>query len=207
MFASSTARRRAIRTAAPAAGLLAAALLVWQGSYAAFSATTTNPNNNWAAGSVSLMNDSNAGNVFGVTGSVAFNVSGLKPGSTGFRCIVVQSQGTLPAQVRFYLPAGTESTTKALDASINLAVDVDYGKQDTNCTGFSATPTNIYNNTLANAAATATNYATGLGAWNLTGTPPEYSTYRITWTVPAAAPNTIQGGTAAATFTWESDNT
>ena len=33
-------RRRALRAAAPVAGLLAAGLLVWQGSYSAFSATT-----------------------------------------------------------------------------------------------------------------------------------------------------------------------
>ena len=94
-----------------------------------------------------------------------------------------------------------------LDANLNISVDVDYGKQDTNCVGFPGAPVNIYNNTLANAAANVNNYATGVGTWAPTGTPPEYSTYRITWTVPAGAPNTIQGGTASATFTWESQNT
>ena len=35
-------RRRVLRAVAPVAGLLAVGLLVWQGSYAAFSATTNN---------------------------------------------------------------------------------------------------------------------------------------------------------------------
>ena len=43
-------RRRALRAAAPVAGLLAAGLLVWQGSYAAFSATTSNTNDAWSTG-------------------------------------------------------------------------------------------------------------------------------------------------------------
>ena len=42
---SSTTRKRAVRAVAPVAGLLAAGLLVWQGSYAAFSSTTINNDN------------------------------------------------------------------------------------------------------------------------------------------------------------------
>lgn len=40
-------RRRLARAIAPAVGLLAAGLLVWQGSYAAFSASTNATNNVW----------------------------------------------------------------------------------------------------------------------------------------------------------------
>ena len=42
-------RRRFVRATAPAFGLLAAGLLVWQGSYAAFSATTQDTTNTWGS--------------------------------------------------------------------------------------------------------------------------------------------------------------
>jgi hypothetical protein len=45
-------------------------------------------------------------------------------------------------------------------------------------------------------------YATGSGAWTPAANP-ESKTYKITYTVNAAAPNTVQNGTASATFTWE----
>ncbi len=47
-----TNRRRAVRAVAPVAGLLAAGLLVWQGSYAAFSATTANTGDAWSTGTL-----------------------------------------------------------------------------------------------------------------------------------------------------------
>ncbi|MDQ1484573.1 MAG: hypothetical protein QOJ62_266, partial [Actinomycetota bacterium] len=50
-------RRRVVRATAPAFGLLAAGLLVWQGSYAAFSATTQNNNDTWSSASLSLTNN------------------------------------------------------------------------------------------------------------------------------------------------------
>ena len=50
-------RRRALRAVAPVAGLLAAGLLVWQGSYAAFSATTDNAADAWTTGSLALTNN------------------------------------------------------------------------------------------------------------------------------------------------------
>ena len=45
-------RRRVLRAVAPVAGLLAVGLLVWQGSYAAFSATTNNTGDSWATGAL-----------------------------------------------------------------------------------------------------------------------------------------------------------
>ena len=54
---SRTNRRRTVRAVAPVAGLLAAGLLVWQGSYAAFSATTVDTGNAWATGQLNLTNN------------------------------------------------------------------------------------------------------------------------------------------------------
>ena len=50
-------QRRMLKAAAVPAALMASALVVWQGSYAAFSATTSNAGNNWATGGVSLTDD------------------------------------------------------------------------------------------------------------------------------------------------------
>ena len=61
MYRPDQRRRRALRAAAPVAGLLAAGLLVWQGSYAAFSATTDNGSDTWATGSLALTNNGGTG--------------------------------------------------------------------------------------------------------------------------------------------------
>jgi hypothetical protein len=91
-----TARTRRLATLiiGPTA-ILVAGLLVWQGSNAAFTATTRNAGNNWATGSVVLSDDS--------LGAAAFRVTGVTPGQTGSKCLVVTSQSTVPGEVRFYL--------------------------------------------------------------------------------------------------------
>jgi len=205
MSAVRSRRRRVVRAAAPAAGLLAAALLVWQGSYAAFSGTTSVPGNSFTAGSVSLQNDQNAGNAYAQVGTVPFTVGNLKPGSTGTHCVVVKSNGNLAGIGKFYVP--TETTTNAMDQYLTVSVDADYGKADTNCTGFSTTPTTVIPATAMNTIATTyASYATGAGSWSVLGTPPEVATYRFTYTLSNAAPNTVQGGNVTATFQWEVDN-
>src|SRR5439155_18358355 len=73
--------------------ILAAAFLVYQGSNAAFTAssgTTTS----FTGGTVVLTNDRSA--------SALFNVSGLGPGVTQQGCVNVIYTGSLAAQVRLY---------------------------------------------------------------------------------------------------------
>ena len=57
-------RRRVLRAVAPVAGLLAVGLLVWQGSYAAFSATTQNNSDAWTSGSLTLDNNGGTSDTF-----------------------------------------------------------------------------------------------------------------------------------------------
>lgn len=175
-------------------------LLVWQSSYAAFSSTTDNPTSNWTAGSVALTDDD--------TNVALFTASNLKPGSTGTKCIVVTSTGSLASAVKLY--ATGYSTTNALGTYINLVVDEGTGgtfatSGPTSCTGFTL-GTNDYTGTLAGFATAKTNFATGVSAWTPTGSGSESKTYRFTYTLDAATPNTAQGGTAAAGFTWEAQN-
>lgn len=201
---SALTRRRALRAVAPVAGLLAAGLLVWQGSYAAFSATTTSPSNNWAAGQVSLLNSSNAfaAPVGTATWAAASN---LKPGSTDTKCIVVKSNGSLAGAVKMYVnnPQQTNGLGDNLAFTVKLMTAGAASTVTSNCTNFLAGSTIVNGVALSSLA---TSFAGGYGTWNLTGTPPEYAAYQISWTVNASAPNTVQGGTASADFVWEAQN-
>jgi hypothetical protein len=189
---------RLLKWAAVPAALLVSGLIVGQASYSAFNSTTSNPTSNWSAGTVALTDDD--------AGVAMFNATGLKPGSTGTKCIAVTSSGSLASNVNLY---GTSAaTTNALSTYIHLTIVQGTGGTSGSCTGFTplASGSSLYSGTLASFATTSTNFATGLGTWTPTGTAPETRTFEFAYTVDAATPNTSQGGTAAIGFTWEDQN-
>ena len=189
---------RLVKWGAIPAALLISGAVVGQASYSAFSSTTSNPTNNWSAGTISLSDDD--------SNTAMFTATGLKPGSTGTKCIAVTSAGSLASDVNLY---GTSpATTNALSTYIHLTIVQGTGGTSGSCTGFVplATGSSLYTGTLASFATTSTNYATGLGTWTPAGTAPETRTFEFTYTVDAATPNTSQGGTAAIGFTWEDQN-
>ncbi len=191
------AARVAKWVAIPAALLLSGAVVA-QSSYSAFSATTSNPTNNWAAGTVAIGDDD--------SNTAAFTASNLKPGSTGTRVIAVTSTGSLASTVKLY---GTNAaTTNGLSSYINLVITQGTGGSFASGVGFTPllTGSNVYTGTLAGFGSANTNFATGLGSWAPTGTASETRTFQIQYTVDAAAPNTTQAGTAAIGFTWEAQN-
>ena len=194
-----TARTARIATwAAIPAALALSGALVAHSSYAAFSATTVNPTNNWAAGTVALSDDD--------SNTAAFTVTNLAPGATGTKVIAVTSNGSLASSVKLY---GTNAaTTNGLSSYINLVITQGTGGSFSSGTGFTplASGSAVYSGSLANFASTATNYATGLGTWTPTGSAAETRTFQIKYTVDAATPNTAQGGTAAVGLTWEAQN-
>ena len=189
-----TRRQRLVAAAVPAA-LLASGGMVWYSSYSAFSATTSNPTNNWTAGTVALSDDD--------TNTAMFTATNLKPGSTGTKCIAVTSTGSLASTVKLY---GTSySTTNGLGSNINLTVEEGTGATFSSCAGFTASST-IFSGTLASFGTTKTSFATGVGTWAPTGAASETKSYRIVYTLSSSTPDTAQGGTAAMGFTWESQN-
>ena len=202
-------RRRAVRAVAPVAGLLAAGLLVWQGSYAAFSATTTSPSNNWTAGQVSLFNSSNnyAAAVGTATWAAANN---LKPTSTDTKCITVKSTGSLAGPVRLYVNNVAQTNADNLQFTIKVMnAGVTASNVTAACAGFAATSTLATNVALSAIPTSYVGPPVGYGGWTTAGTgpaTPEYAAYQISWTVPAGAPSSIQGGTASADFVWEIQN-
>jgi hypothetical protein len=202
---STTSPRRPSRRWAKVATLLAvpaavavSGLVVSHASYSAYSATTVNPTSNWTTGSVALSDDD--------TNTAAFTAKNQKPGSTGKRCIVVTSTGSLPAAVKLYATAA--STTNNLASYIDLTVTQGTGGSFGDCAGYTplATGGTLFTGTAATFGSSYTGYANGLGGWATTGAPSESRTYQISYTVNTAAPDSTQGGTAAFGLTWEAQN-
>jgi len=198
-------RRRALRAAAPVAGLLAAGLLVWQGSYAAFSATTQNNTDAWTSGTLVLTNNG-GGAAYAATTTATFNELALKPGSTGQKCITVKSTGTAAGSLKMYESALADSAP-SLGAQIQLTIDAAPVAADVlvGCGGFPAVGlTNVTTNVplttmpgtyLAAAGPVAVAAGTQLVA------------YRIAWnfatTGSTVGDNALQNKTVTAGFTWE----
>lgn len=177
-------------------GLVGSGVLVWNASYAAFSASTDNTGNKWTAGSVALTDNDAA--------AAMFNATGLKPGSTDSKCITVTYNGDLASGVKLY--ASNLVDADSLGENINLTIDEGTGSSGFgDCTGFSSS-SQIYSGDLAAFAAASTDYATGVGTWT-PNTAAQTKVYKFTYTMDANTPNTVQGKSATCTFTWEAQNT
>ena len=88
-------RNRTIAALVIPVSVLLAGGLVWQSSYAAFSARTENSGNSWSTGRVALTDDDR--------GAAALTVENMVPGDTGQKCIVVTSNSTVAGEVRTYV--------------------------------------------------------------------------------------------------------
>jgi hypothetical protein len=176
-------------------GVLGSGTLVWQGTNAAFTASTGNGANAWSSGTVALSDDDSA--------AALFSAEPVVPGDQGTRCIAVTYGGDLAATVRFY------ATSVSGSLGQYLTLDVEQGQGAGNvggagtCAGFSGT--SIWSGTLDVLASTASDFGTGLGSWTPSGAG-QTTVYRITWTVDPAAGDALQGTAAAASFVWEAQS-
>lgn len=180
---------RAAKFAVIPAALAVSGLLVAQSSYSAFSARTDNPGNSWASGSVALTDDDN--------GVAMFDVTNLKPGDSGSKCLTVTSNGSLPSDVRLYAEAG--EATKNLDQHLSLKIT-----QAASCDA--ATKDTIFDGTLNEFHTSKTNFSTGAGSWATAGGEGEKRAYTVAYTLSDDTPNSAQGGTAKVNFVWEAQN-
>lgn len=170
------------------AGTLGSGALIFQGTQAAFTATGTNGTNNWAAGSVELTMDD--------AGTAMFNVTGMKPGDTGSKCIAVTYSGTAPADIRLYRDSITDAD--GLGSMIDLTVTKGTGGGFGSCAGFTADGAADFTATLAGMAGT---YAASASKLSATGATTKV--YKFDWTFNSAADNTYQGTSVSAVFKWE----
>lgn len=190
-------RTTTTRLAALLGSLLLVSFVVITGSRAAFTGTTDNPGNSWAAGSVSLTDDD--------TGSAMFTAAGLKPGDVIENCVVVTYTGTLDADVTLYAANLSGSLGTYLDLDVELGTGGAFSATATQdgevpCTGF--TGASIYSGTLAGFAGASDDFASGVGTWAPSTN--DFQTYRFVVTVQDD--NSAQSQTAGVDFIWEAQN-
>jgi hypothetical protein len=184
-------RRRALRAAAPIAGLLAAGLLVWQGSTAAFSATTDNGTENWATGSLVLTNDGGTG-AYAVSTTALFNDTNLKvPTAAVSKCLTVKSTGTSAGTLNFYggVIAGANSALLAPQIGLTIKA-MPVAAVDPGVTGACANFVGGATIATTTVSALPTTYATGLGAIAVpAGT--RFVAYQFTYTINSRGTNVL----------------
>jgi hypothetical protein len=205
---SSRTRRFVVLAAGPLAVMIAAGM-VWQGSYAAFSADTRNAGNNWSTGTVALNNDG--------AGTAMFQLTNIVPGNTGTHCIQVTSTSSVPGTVHLYM---LNPITSAAGLETHMHLTVTSGSGATyagGCAAFVAdtSPTQPIINgatlTMAQAWTTYNSFGTGAGAWVTTGnTTGESKSYKFTWSMDnnltQAQIDALQGAKIGVDFEWEIQN-
>jgi predicted ribosomally synthesized peptide with SipW-like signal peptide len=125
--------------------------LISFGVFAAFSATTSNPNNSFAAGTVSISDNDG--------GTAAYSVSNRKPGDFAESCVRVTYTGSLANTIKLYRSAFTGGT--GLDQYVDLAITKGTGTA-ADCSDFSGS-TSVYSGTLN---ALGSNWAGGTALTN-----------------------------------------
>jgi hypothetical protein len=207
-------RRRVLRAIAPVAGLLAVGLLVWQGSYAAFSATTNNNADSWASGNLTLLNDAGTG-TYAASTAALFTETAIKPGSTNVKCLTVAAGGTAGGAIKLYRGAITGTNSAAL--APNLTIDVVQSAVvnavpapavGANCANFIAAGSTAITPVGGTAlSALPSTYATGLGTAVVPVNVSRWVTYKITYTFTSTGTNVgdnaLQSSNAVADLNWE----
>src|SRR5439155_26116660 len=103
------------------------------GTFSAFSATTANSGNSFAAGTV-VISDSDSG-------STMLSLSNAKPTDTSTGFLTVTSTGSLTSNVHLYA-----SLTGSVGTYLNLTVTRGSGTSGVSCTSFSGDGTNYFGN-------------------------------------------------------------
>ncbi|KAA1427556.1 hypothetical protein [Nocardioides antri] len=193
---SSRTSRIAVAAATPVA-IVAAAAMIWQSSNAAFTGSTRNSGNNWAAGAVALTDDDN--------GSARFQVQNMVPGQTDSKCLKVTANASVPGTVKGYAVNPT-SSVHGLESRIKIAIQAGTGGGFGSCDGFTSEETLISGVTLGQLA-TVDTYEEGIGGWDVTaGT--HSRTYRVTWTFDTTGMtqnqiDQLQGAQTGIDMQWE----
>jgi hypothetical protein len=169
--------------------VLIASAMILTFSRAAFSDTTSNASNNWAAGDVVIGDDDDT--------SAMFGIGNMAPGDSVVKCIAVTYSGSLPnADVSLYGTSGG-----SLDAYLDLTIERGTGGSFSDCTGFSGSP--VFSDTLEYFSSNHINFGNGITGWSPSSTPVS-QTYRFTLTLQNN--DLAQGLSTTGTFTWEAQN-
>lgn len=198
-MSASPRRNRAIAALVVPLSVLLAGGLVWQSSYAAFSARTESSGNSWSTGRVTLTDDDR--------GAAALTVENMVPGDSGEKCLVVTSNSNVPGEVRTYVEDLLKD--RGLENHILISMEKGSGGSFNSCTGF--TPDSAaapITGTLAQLAAADSDWATGANGWTTSGTVGETKTYRAKWSfdttgLTQAQVDALQGARVGLDVVWE----
>jgi hypothetical protein len=166
------------------------------GAFSAFSDTTSNANNDFSTGTVTIGNNAT---------SPLYSVTGGKPATTSAdHCIKITYSGSLPATVKVYRSAFSGGSTPNLSDYLTVSVTKGTGTQE-NCSDFSGA-TSVYSGTLT---AFATDWSTGLALTNGSAAAAWAQNDAVTYKFSAqvADDNNATGLTTGThSFTWEARN-
>lgn len=183
-----------IKLAAAILAVLAASVFTVRYSLAAFSSQTSNPGNQFNAGTVTLTdNDS---------GLALFDgLSALGPGDSQIGCIEVTYSGSLDPEVRVF---GAVTGGTGLEDYLDLTIERGTGT----CGAFGNDATvwsTGADGDLGVFLANSSDYATGVDTWRPAGGGPDDTVpYRITVTMQDD--NGAQGLASTVAFTWEAQD-
>ena len=177
--------------------IVAAAALVWQSSYAAFSGTTRNSGNNWSTGSVALTDDD--------SGSARFQASEMVPGATETKCIAVTANASVPGVVKAYAMNPVVSAS-GLQDYVKVSVKYGSGGGFGSCDSFVPAGVSIPEMSLTTLAGFS-DYANGAGSWSVSPGS-QTRTYEITWEFDTTGLSQtqldgLQGAQTGIDFQWE----
>jgi predicted ribosomally synthesized peptide with SipW-like signal peptide len=166
------------------------------GAFAAFSDTTSNANNQFSTGTMTIGDNAT---------SPLYSVSNGKPGTPSpDHCIKITYGGSLPASVKLYRTAFSGGSTPNLSTFVTLTVTKGTGTQE-NCSDFSGS-TQVYNSLLSSFA---TDWTSGLALTNASGNAAWGQGDAVTYKFSAevADDNNATGlSTGTHSFTWEARN-
>ena len=167
------------------------------GTFAAFSSTSGNSANTYAAGTV-YVSDNDAG-------SSMWSVSNQLPGASVTKCIRVTYTGSLDANVKLYTSSGSTGLDQYLDMTVDKG-SMPSGTSFPACTSFSSEST-IYSGTVQNFKSNKTSFASGVSAFP--GAQTKWATndtlvYRFTVTLQNNS--SAQGLSCTLALTWEARN-
>jgi hypothetical protein len=167
------------------------------GAFSAFSDTTSNANNQFSTGSVSIGNNAV---------SPLYDVSDGHPGTPSpDHCIKITYTGSLPASVELYRSGFTGGTTPTnLSSFITLNVTKGTGSQE-NCSDFSGS-TSVYSGLLSSFA---TDWTSGIALTNAGGSSTWAQNDAVTYKFSASVANDNNAlglSTGTHSFIWEARN-
>jgi len=187
-----------VAAAATPLAVLAAAGLVWQSSYAAFSGTTRNSGNEWSTGAVALTDDD--------AGTARFQVAGMVPMQTDTKCIAVTTNASVPGTVKGYA-VNPVLSAQGLEDHVTFEVKSGVGGGFGSCDDFVESDTVIPAGTSLAQLAQYDEYSDAVGGWDVeAGT--HTQTYQITWTFDTSQltqvqVDRLQGAKVGIDFQWE----